>query len=229
MGNILTRYAVKKIVQKEAGTSTLSARQIWFDDTVWRLNADGRGRLLGSFAADDRIFIINKDGEYYFTNFDLSNHYDDDLLLIEKYNPKRIISAVYYDAEDGFTYVKRFIPEPTEKRTSFISEAEGSSLVLMQTATSPRLELKFAKDKGKERDNEEIDVAEFIGIKGFKAKGKRLSQYKINKIIELDPHPEPEPEIVEEPIIEAPKEKSAKDPLPDANFEVDESGNLKLF
>ena len=228
LGNILTRYAVKKIVQKEAGTSTLSARQIWFDDTVWRLNADGRGRLLGSFASDDKIFIINKDGEYYFTNFDLSNHYDDDLLLIEKHNPKRIITAVYYDAEDGFTYVKRFIPEPTEKRTSFISEAEGSSLVLIQTATGPRLELKFAKDKGKERDNEEIDVAEFIGIKGFKAKGKRLSQYKINKIIELDPHPEPEPEIVE-PEPEAPKEKSPKDPLPDANFEADESGNLKLF
>lgn len=228
-GNILTRYAVKKIVQKEAGTSTLSARQIWFDDTVWRLNAEGRGRLLGSFAADDRIFIINKDGEYYFTNFDLSNHYDDDLLLIEKYNPKRIITAVYYDAEDGFTYVKRFIPEPTEKRTSFISEAEGSTLVLMQTATSPRLELKFAKDKGKERDNEEVDIAEFIGVKGFKAKGKRLSQYKISKVIELDPHPEPEPEIVEEPVVEAPKEKSPKDPLPDANFEVDESGNLKLF
>lgn len=227
-GNILTRYAVKKIEQKEAGTSTLSARQIWFDDTVWRLNADGRGKLLGSFASDDKIFIINKDGEYYFTNFDLTNHYDDDLLVIEKFDPKRIITAVYYDAEDGFTYIKRFLPEPTEKRMSFISEAEGSQLILVQMATYPRLELKFAKEKGKERENEEVDVAEFIAVKGFKAKGKRLSQYKINKVIELEPMPEPEPEVVE-PDPEELKPRLAKDPLPDANFEVDESGNLKLF
>lgn len=229
LGNILTRYAVKKIEQKEAGTSTLSARQIWFDDTVWRLNADGRGRLLGSFAADDKIFIVNKDGEYYFTNFDLTNHYDDDLLVIEKFNPKRVISAVYYDAEDGFTYVKRFLPEPTEKRMLFISEADGSQLILLQTATFPRLELKFAKDKGKERENEEVDVNEFIAVKGFKAKGKRLSQYKISKVIELEPLPEPEPEVVIEPEPEPEKPRSPKDPLPDANFEADESGNLKLF
>jgi topoisomerase IV subunit A len=229
LGNILTRYAVKKIEQKEAGTSTLSARQIWFDDTVWRLNADGRGRLLGSFAADDKIFIVNKDGEYYFTNFDLTNHYDDDLLIIEKFNPKRVISAVYYDAEDGYTYVKRFLPEPTEKRMLFISEADGSQLILLQTATFPRLELKFAKDKGKERENEEVDVNEFIAVKGFKAKGKRLSQYKISKVIELEPLPEPEPEVVIEPEPEPEKQRSPKDPLPDANFEADESGNLKLF
>ena len=229
LGNILTRYAVKKIEQKEAGTSTLSARQIWFDDTVWRLNADGRGRLLGSFAADDKIFIVNKDGEYYFTNFDLTNHYDDDLLIIEKFNPKRVVSAVYYDAEDGFTYVKRFLPEPTEKRMLFISEADGSQLILLQTATFPRLELKFAKDKGKERENEEVDVNEFIAVKGFKAKGKRLSQYKISKVIELEPLPEPEPEVVLEPEPEPEKPRSPKDPLPDANFEADESGNLKLF
>lgn len=228
LGNILTRYAVKKIEQKEAGTSTLSARQIWFDDTVWRLNAEGRGRLLGSFAADDKIFIVNKDGEYYFTNFDLTNHYDDDLLIIEKFNPKRIISAVYYDAEDGFTYVKRFLPEPTEKRMLFISEADGSQLVLVQTDTFPRLELKFAKDKGKERENEEVDVNEFIAVKGFKAKGKRLSQYKITKVIELEPLPEPEPEVIE-PEPEPEKPSATKDPLPDANFEADESGNLKLF
>ena len=218
---------MKKIEQKEAGTSTLSARQIWFDDTVWRLNADGRGRLLGSFAADDKIFIVNKDGEYYFTNFDLTNHYDDDLLIIEKFNPKRVISAVYYDAEDGFTYVKRFLPEPTEKRMLFISEADGSQLILLQTATFPRLELKFAKDKGKERENEEVDVNEFIAVKGFKAKGKRLSQYKISKVIELEPLPEPEPEVVLEPEPEPEKPRSPKDPLPDANFEADESGNLK--
>ncbi len=228
-GNILTRYPVKKIEQKEAGTSTLSARQIWFDDTVWRLNADGRGRLLGSFAATDKIFIVNKDGEYYFTNFDLTNHYDDDLLVIEKYDPKRIMTAVYYDAEDGYTYIKRFLPEPTEKRMLFISEAEGSQLILLQTATFPRLELKFAKEKGKERDNEEIDVNEFIAVKGFKAKGKRLSQHKINKVIELEPLPEPEPEIVEEPQVDEEKPASPKDPLPGANFEVDETGNLKLF
>lgn len=227
-GNILTRYPVKKIEQKEAGTSTLSARQIWFDDTVWRLNADGRGKLLGSFAADDRIFIINKDGEYYFTNFDLSNHYDDDLLVIEKYNPKRIVSAVYYDAEDGFTYVKRFLPEPTEKRMLFISEAEGSQLILVQMDTFPRLELKFAKEKGKERENEEVDVNEFIAVKGFKAKGKRLSQYTIKEVIELEPLPEPEPEVPVEPEQPA-KVRSPKDPLPDANFEADETGNLKLF
>lgn len=229
-GNILTRYAVKKIVQKEAGTSTLSARQIWFDDTVWRLNADGRGRLLGSFSGDDKIFIVNKDGEYYFTGFELTNHYDDDLLVIEKYNPKRIVTAVYFDAEDKFTYIKRFYPEPTEKRILFISEYEGSTLELLQMDTLPRLELKFAKQGGKERENEEVNVAEFIAVKGFKAKGKRLSQNKIAKVIPLEPFEEPavEEEVVAEETTSA-TPRPAGDPLPDANFEVDENGNLKLF
>ncbi|NTW25230.1 MAG: DNA gyrase/topoisomerase IV subunit A, partial [Lentimicrobium sp.] len=128
-GNILTKYAVKKISQAEAGVSTLGARDIWFDDSIRRLNTEGRGRLLGAFSADDKILTLMQSGQYRLYNFDISNHFDEDLLIIEKFNEKKPVSVVYYNAEKEFYYLKRFQVEQTDKKTDFIGEETASKLI----------------------------------------------------------------------------------------------------
>ncbi|MGM0667116.1 MAG: DNA gyrase/topoisomerase IV subunit A [Bacteroidota bacterium] len=186
MGNILTKYAVQKITLKEKGVSTLGGRKIWFDDTVGRLNADARGKYLGEFSADDKIMVITKDGRMRLTNFDLTNHFEENLLIIEKFRPGVVFSAVYWDAEAEYYYVKRFTIEETEKPLCFISEHPDSRLISLTEVEYPRLEIEFG-GKHKERDNEIIEVAEFIGIKSYKAKGKRLTNYSVENIKEIEP------------------------------------------
>ncbi len=186
MGNILTRYSVHKIVMKEKGVSTLGGRKIWFDEDVLRLNADGRGKFLGEFQGDERILVITKSGTFRTTNFDLTNHFEDDSLLVEKFKPKKIWSAAYYDAEQDYYYVKRFRMEDQDKATSFIGDHPDSRLIRITEVEYPRLELKFG-GKNKERDPEIIEVAEFIGIKSHRARGKRLSNYEVKVIQELEP------------------------------------------
>lgn len=228
VGNILTKYAVKKIQQKERSGSTLSARQIWFDEETLRLTTDERSKFIGSFTGDDKILVINKAGELFFTGYDLSTHFDDDIVHIGKYDPKRIITVVYYDAEEKYTYVKRLLAEPSEKRTLIISESEGSRLLLVSFDTFPILEVRFAKDGNKERPNETLNINEFIAVKGIKAKGKRVSQYTVNKVVSLEPLPEPVVEEIVEPNIE---QDNPTLPTTDivSNFDVDENGNLTLF
>ncbi len=186
IGNILTRYAVSKIVLKEKGISTLGGRKVWFDADVNRLNADGRGNLLGEFKGDDRLMVITKSGKFRLSSFDLSNHFEDDLLIIEKYNPDKIFSAVYFDAALKYYYVKRFTIEPTEKPVSFIGENPESKLIRITEVEYPRFELKFGGDHS-HRNNEIIEVAKFIGVKSYKAKGKRLSNYEVALVKELEP------------------------------------------
>lgn len=188
-GNIVTKYPVKKVVQKQQGISTLGAQKIWFDDTVQRLNTNGRGTFLGSFKSDDKILAINQNGEYRLTGFDLSTHFDENMVHIEKFNPKKIITAVYFDGEKEEYYLKRFYPEITDKKVSFISDAPGSYLEIVSTDMFPILELKFAKNKDKELNPEIINVHEFETIKSLKAKGKRLTTHKIKEINLLDPLP----------------------------------------
>jgi topoisomerase-4 subunit A len=188
-GNIVTKYPVKKVIQKEQGVSTLGAQKIWFDDTVQRLNIDGRGTYLGSFKADDKILTINQNGEYRLTGFDLSTHFDENMVHIEKFNPKKIITAVYYDGEKKEYYLKRFYPELTDKKINFISDAPGSYLELVSTDMFPMLELKFAKLKDKELKPEQINVHEFEPVKNLKAKGKRLTANKIKEINLLESLP----------------------------------------
>ena len=186
MGNILTKNPVHKIALKEKGLSTLGGRKIWFDDAVLRLNVDGRGTFLGEFSADDKILVITKNGFFRHTGFDLSNHYEDNILVIEKFRPGKVYSAVYWDAEQKFYYVKRFMIEESEKPQCFINEDQESKLISLTEVEYPRLEIKFG-GKHKNRDNEIIEVAEFIGIKSYKAKGKRLTSYLVDNIQEIEP------------------------------------------
>ncbi|MBN2697485.1 MAG: DNA gyrase/topoisomerase IV subunit A [Bacteroidales bacterium] len=186
MGNILTKHAVQKIVMKEKGISTLGGRKIWFDEDVARLNADARGRFLGEFSGEDTILVITRMGTFRVTNFDLSNHFEDDWLIVEKFRSGKIWSAVYYDAEQSYYYVKRFRIEPTEKPVNFIGEHPDSRLVRITEVEYPRLELKFG-GKSKDRNPEIIEVADFIGVKSYRAKGRRLSKYEVKVVEELEP------------------------------------------
>jgi topoisomerase-4 subunit A len=193
-GNIVTQYPVKKIVLKERGLSTLGARMIWYDDSVQRLNVDQRGTYLGEFSADDKILALSQQGTYRLHTFDLSNHFDEDLVLIEKFNPERPITAVYFDGERKEFFVKRFLAEPSDKKVLFISEIPGSYLEIATTQQDPVVDLEFAKQKGKAADPESIRLAEIIAVKGLKARGNRLSAYKV-KAVNLRPQPEGQSEL----------------------------------
>lgn len=186
-GNILTKLAVKKIVLKEKGLSTLGARKIWFDDTVQRLNADARGKFLGEFGADDKILTITQNGYYKLNSFDLSSHFEEGLLMIEKFDPQKTISAIYYDAESKSHFVKRFLIEPSDKKVLFISEAEGSRLELVTSQIIPIIDLHVSKNRDKEIAEERINLVDLIAVKGFKAKGNRLSTFTVKKMILLPP------------------------------------------
>jgi topoisomerase IV subunit A len=186
MGNILTKNAVQKISLKEKGLSTLGGRKIWFDDAVFRLNVDGRGLFLGEFNADDKILVITKNGFFRITGFDLSNHFEDNILIIEKYHPGKVYSVIYWDAEQKFYYVKRFTIEESEKSLCFINEDPESKLISITEVEYPRFEIIFG-GKHKTRENEIIEVAEFIGVKSYKAKGKRLSSFMVENIHEIEP------------------------------------------
>jgi topoisomerase-4 subunit A len=186
IGNILTKHAVHKIALKEKGLSTLGGRKIWFDDAVFRLNVDGRGLFLGEFGPDDKIQVITKNGFFRTTGFDLSNHFEENILLIEKYAKGKVYSVIYWDAEQKFYYVKRFTVDDTEKPQCFINEDSESKLISLTEVEYPRFEISFG-GKHELRENEIIEVAEFIGVKGYKAKGKRLSNYTVNNIQEIEP------------------------------------------
>jgi topoisomerase-4 subunit A len=186
MGNIVTKNPVHRIALKEKGLSTLGGRKIWFDDAVFRLNVDGRGVFLGEFSADDKILVIAKNGFFRNTGFDLSNHFEDNILVIEKFRPEKVYSVIYWDAEQKFYYVKRFIIEESEKPQCFINEHPESKLISMTEVEYPRFEIHFG-GKHRSRDNEIIEVADFIGVKSYKAKGKRLTSYMVENIKEIEP------------------------------------------
>jgi len=206
MGNILTRHAVQKISLKEKGVSTLGGRKIWFDDSVSRLNADARGKYLGEFSADDKIMVITKKGMARITNFDLTNHFEEDILIIEKYRPGIVYSAIYWDAEVEYYYVKRFRIEETEKPLCFIGEHPDSKLISMTEVEYPRFEIEFG-GKHKSRNNEIIEVAEFIGVKSYRAKGKRLTNYSVENIKEIEPVVLKESDQRTEPEVEDPPKR----------------------
>ncbi len=199
LGNILTRNAVHKISLKEKGLSTLGGRKIWFDDAVFRLNVDGRGPYLGEFSGDDKIMVITKNGYFRIAGFDLSNHFEDNILIIEKYKPGKVYSVIYWDAEQKFYYVKRFTIEESEKPQCFINEDPESKLISLTEVEYPRFEIHFG-GKHKERDNEIIEVAEFIGVKSYKAKGKRMTSFMVENILEIEPIIKKEAEIIKEEI-----------------------------
>lgn len=197
-GNLVSKHPVSKVELKAKGVSTLAAQKVWFDDTVQRLNIDGRGELLGEFAGDDKILVVSQSGEYQLLGFDLSTHFPSDMIVLEKFNPKKPMSAIYWDASKEKYYVKRFLVEQSDKKVGFISESEGSYLEVISTDFIPRIELEFVKERNKDqRPNEEINLEEFIAVKGLKAQGNTLTTYKVKSINLLDPI-EPPKEIEEE-------------------------------
>ncbi|MEL4308374.1 DNA gyrase/topoisomerase IV subunit A [Joostella sp. CR20] len=196
-GNIVSKYAVKRIELKEKGVSTLKPRKIWFDDTVQRLNVDGRGELLGAFRGEDKILIITQNGLVKVVTPELTMHFDNNMIVLEKWNPKKPISAIYYNGEKELYYIKRFLIEQEGKEESFISDHPNSQLEVVSTDWRPVAEIEFTKERGKDRKpNQEINVEEFISVKGISAIGNQLTKEKINQINLLEPLPFEESEEV---------------------------------
>lgn len=185
-GNILTRYGIHKIVLKEKGASTLGGLKVWYDETVNRLNMDGKGTLLGEFRDNDKLLEVTKSGTYRLTSFDVSTHFEDDVLIVEKFQSNKVFTAVYYDGEQKSYYLKRFVFEATTNLTNFTAEEDGSKLVCLSTHQHPRFEIKFG-GAHKTRPVEVVSAEEFIAIKGVKAKGKRLTTFVVAGITELEP------------------------------------------
>lgn len=216
-GNRVTKEIVSKIVQKEVGGSTLAARKIWFDEVVGRLNDDNRGKFLGSFKGEDKILTIYKSGEYRLSHFDLSIHFDDDMIHIEKWEPERPISVVYYDGEKELHYGKRFVCEVTsDKKVSFISEHEDSYMDAVSTGYKPRVRVVYNKllKATKKLPDTIIEMDEFIDVKGMKSQGNQITKLKVKEIV-LDHEiegdvPWPEPEKPEPPAPEEGAEETAE-------------------
>lgn len=215
-GNRVTKYAIAKIELKEKGVSTLSARKIWFDDAVQRLNSEERGTFLGEFKSTDKILTVTQSGFYKLVGFDLSTRFDDDMIVIEKWNPKKPLSVVYFDGEKEQFFVKRFLVEPTANKTLFMSEHEKSYLEIVSTDWLPQIQINFLKIKGDQRDAEQVKLEEFIAVKGMKALGNRLSQYKVKSVDTLEslPYEEPIEETVEEDVLINEKDVEESDEQP---------------
>ncbi len=230
MGNILTKNEVHKISLKRRGGSTLGGRQVWFDRDVLRLNYDGRGEYLGEFQNDDTILVILENGDFYATDFDLNNHYEPDILLIEKFDANKIWSAVLYDAEQqGYPYVKRFMLESSPRKQNFLGDNKENKLVFLTCQVYPRVQIIFG-GRDDFREPLVVDVESFVGVKGVKAKGKRLTTFEVGEILELDPIRFPEPEVepedgdTEEPVNEDPDAGKSEGDI------IDEiTGQMKLF
>ncbi|MBN2175033.1 MAG: DNA gyrase/topoisomerase IV subunit A [Bacteroidales bacterium] len=192
-GNIISRHAIRNIVKREEGVSTLGARDIWYDDTVKRLNTEERGKYIGAFKSDDKILTIQKSGYYKLMNYDLSNHFEEDMIIIEKLDPRKIITPVYFDAAQEFFYIKRFQVEAENnlnKKIDFIGDQEGNYLIAQSLDFRPQLKIFFDKEKNeKEIPDLVINVEEFIGVKGVKAKGKRITTKAISKVEFIEPLP----------------------------------------
>jgi topoisomerase-4 subunit A len=185
-GNILTRYGIHKLVLKEKGISTLGGQKVWFDEAVSRLNTDGKGTLLGEFNENDKIIEITRSGLYRLTSFDVSAHFEDDVYLVEKYKANKVYSVVYFDAEQKSYFLKRFVFDSTPNLTCFISEENGSKIVCLSGLQHPKFKIKFGGSH-KSRPAEIIVAEEFIAIKGTKAKGKKLTNYPVSGIEEIEP------------------------------------------
>jgi len=220
-GNLVTKYPIKKIELKEKGISTLLPRKVWFDDTVKRLNVDGRGELLGEFKPTDKILVISQSGKLKVIIPELSTHFEEDMIVLEKWKPKKPISAIYYDGEKERYFLKRFLVENEGKEESFITDHPNSQLEIVSTDYRPVAQLIFAKVKGVQKDDLHIDVEDFIAVKGFKALGNQLTTDKLRQVNLLEPLP------YEEPVEEIPErpEISEDDPV---ETELDDDGQIGL-
>ncbi len=226
IGNQVTKYPVKKIVFKSKGVSTLAGRKIWYDDVLKRLNVDGRGQYLGEFDGDDKILTSTGNGIYELHSFDLNNHFDDKMLLIEKYDPEKVYSVVHYDGKSKNYLVKRFVFENivVGKQTSFISEEPGSKLILISGAAQPVVKIEQLKGKAQVLELVELNLTDLIDVKGMKAMGNRLSAHPIQTVQLIAEHddaedvPDPAPASIEDTQVLA--DVTDEKEVPDVNPET---------
>ena len=215
-GNLFSRYGIHKIVMKERGTSTLGGQNIYFDEDIMRLNSDGRGRLLGEFSGDDRIIVMTAKNLYYTTGYDLGHHFPEDLISVEKFDSARVYSVVYFDKVAGYFYLKRFNAESGDKMQYFLDEDGSMQLIAISTDERPRLEITY-KGAQASRPADTVTVADFIGIKSHRAKGKRLSTYDIDTLTFIEPEEVPEEEQPTQPVVAEPIAAEGGD---DIDFEI---------
>ena len=223
-GNLVSKYPIKKIELKEKGISTLLPRKVWFDDTVQRLNVDARGELLGEFRPSDKILIILQSGKIKVITPELTTHFEEDMVVLEKWIPKKPIAAIYYDGEKERYYVKRFLVEVENKEEIFITEHPNSQLEIVATDYRPVAEIIFSKIKGIQKENQTIDLESFIAVKGMKALGNQLTTEKLKQVNLLAPLP------YEIPIESVPENLEVTDEinLSDENLSTDEDGQITL-
>jgi topoisomerase-4 subunit A len=223
-GNLVTKYPIKKIELKEKGISTLLPRKVWFDDTVQRLNVDGRGELLGEFRPNDKILVISQTGKLKVITPELATHFDEDMVVLEKWVPKKPISAIYYDGEKERYYIKRFLVETENKEESFITEHPNSQLEIVSTDYRPVAELVFAKVKGIQKEIMTVDIESFIALKGFKALGNQLTTDKVKQVNLLEPLPYEVPEEIIPEELEVKGDIDADDP----DIQLEDDGQITL-
>ena len=255
-GNLVTKHAVKRVELKEKGVSTLKPRKIWFDDTIQRLNVDGRGELVGEFRGEDRILVVTQSGIAKTIIPEITAHFDEDMIVLEKWIPNKPISAIYFDGEKEKHYVKRFLIENENREDVFISEHASSVLDIVSTDWRPVAKVSFAKDRGKERREDQIiDFEQFISVKGVSALGNQLTKLKVNQIDlmeslpyeQLEETPADEIDVVGEEVVDTPTETSteapkvisentipenkAVDPAKDSDSDIDanDEGQITLF
>ena len=193
-GNLFSRYGIHKIVLKERGTSTLGGQNIWFDEDVRRLNADGRGTLLGEFKGDDKLVVWTSKNQYYITGYDLGQHFPDDTVRVNRYEPDRVYSVCYFDREQGYYYMKRFSTELTDRMQYFLDEGGQADLVCVTDVAGAKLEITY-KGAHAQRPADLIDVDDFVGVKSHRAKGKRLTTYDVATLAFVEPERPERPEL----------------------------------
>lgn len=218
MGNLVTKNEVHRFSLKERGASTLGGREVWFDPDVLRLNYDGRGQMLGEFQGDDKVLVILNNGEYYTSTYDATNHYEDNILRIEKFRPGHVWTAILNDADQGYPYMKRFAFEPTVKPQRYLGDNEKSTLILLSDTPGARFRLTFGVPDAF-REPVEVDATEFIGVKSLKARGKRLTMWTMANVEEIEPCPDATEEADEVPS----DSDTPIDPEPDDTLEPDRS------
>ncbi|RKS98614.1 DNA gyrase/topoisomerase IV subunit A [Flavobacterium sp. 123] len=223
-GNLVTKYPIKKIELKEKGISTLLPRKIWYDDTVQRLNVDARGELLGEFRPNDKILVVSQSGKLKVITPELSTHFDEDMVVLEKWIPKKPISAIYFDGEKERYYIKRFLAETENKEESFITENPNSQLEIVSTDYRPVAELVFTKIKGVQKENMVVDIESFIAVKGFKALGNQLTTDKLKQVNLLDSLPYEAPEEVIPEDLQVQTEMD----VDDSDIQLDDDGQITL-
>ena len=228
MGNILTKAEVHRIQLKQKGVSTLGGRKVWYDSDVFRLNYDGGGKYLGEFQGDDMILVVTKSGDYHICNFDLSNHFPTDLLLIEKFDINKIWSAALYDADQKYAYLKRFTFEASDKPLNFLGDNPDSKLFVLTDVVFPRMKAVFGGNDSY-RDPLEIDVEEFIAVKGYRAKGKRISNFEVQTVEELEPIRFPEEVIEDQSTKVEIEEENENEVISDSDLRDEITGQMKLF